>query len=56
MSKDPTPKADALRAMREDRYGHITARDAKPAIMQTKTVSAKEIVKKYPPSKPKGKK
>lgn len=25
MSKDPTPRADALRAQREARYGHLQA-------------------------------
>jgi len=26
MSKDPTPRADALREMREARYGHLQAK------------------------------
>lgn len=32
MSKDPTPRADALRAQREERYGYLqaTAPPAKP--------------------------
>ena len=30
MSKDPTPRADALQAMREQRYGHLQA-TAEPA-------------------------
>jgi hypothetical protein len=35
MSKEPTPRADALRAMREQRYGHIqaTAPPPKPKLI-----------------------
>lgn len=31
MSKDPTPRADALRAQREERYGHLQATADTPA-------------------------
>lgn len=31
MSKDPTPRADALRAQREARYGHLQATADTPA-------------------------
>jgi hypothetical protein len=30
MTKDPTPRADALRAMREQKYGHIQATASPP--------------------------
>lgn len=30
-NKDPTPRADALRAQREERYGHLQATTDKPA-------------------------
>jgi hypothetical protein len=37
MSKDPTPKADGLQAMREARYGHIQA-TAEPKIEKLERV------------------
>lgn len=33
MSKDPTPRADALRAQREARYGHLQAKAVAPKLI-----------------------
>lgn len=38
MSKDPTPHADALRAQREARYGHLQA-TAEPSDAEAKLLS-----------------
>jgi hypothetical protein len=35
MAKDPTPKADMLRAQREQRYGHIQATASEAALLAT---------------------
>lgn len=40
-TKDPTPKADALRAQREARFGHLQATDVERALKRVVQASRK---------------
>lgn len=46
MAKDPTPRADALQAMRESRYGHLQAK-ADGIAAWTNPKPPAEIVKEH---------